>query len=135
MTRLFFVVLALTLALTGCSGGPGDSDVETAIEKKLFIGVQQMYEIEEMMNKSMNKLREMRGQAIVTKEAPKQEDIKVDYINIEDKQKLENGDYSLKVTFTVKDERSGKTSEKNSIRLTMSHVDKEWRIVKEEPIN
>ncbi|MDD2934057.1 MAG: hypothetical protein PHO76_09255 [Methylotenera sp.] len=135
MTRLFFVVLGLTLALTGCGGGPGDSDVKTAIEKKIFIGAQQRYEIEEMTNRSLNKLREMRGQAIVTTEAPKQEDIKIDYINIEDKKELENGDYTLKVTIAVKDVKKDKTSEKISARLTMSHVDKEWRIVKEEPIN
>lgn len=127
MTRLFFVVLALTLALTGCGGGPGDKVVKTGLEKKLYAAVMQEYEMQKLLsgwggNKNIG-------------ETPTQEDIKIDYLNTESHQKLDNGDYTLKATFDFENKKNGKKSEKISVRLTMSEVDGEWKIVKEEAIN
>ena len=123
-TKLLAVVLALGLA--GCSSGPGDADVQNALQTSLRTQVQEQLNV---MNALGGKSASEAAQAMLG--MPKPEDILVEDMDVEDDQEQENGDHVVKATFVTK---VGEKSEKSSARITLTKVSGEWKITAMEKL-
>ncbi|HEY1058218.1 MAG TPA: hypothetical protein VGE55_05760 [Limnobacter sp.] len=118
--KTHYMAVVLALGLFGCSGAPGDSDVQTALQTTLRTQVQEQMNV---MSALGGKSASEAAQSMLG--MPKPEDIHIEDMDVSDAQKQENGDYVVKANFTTK---VGEKKEKSAAKLTLSKVNGQWKI-------
>ncbi|MFN4329113.1 MAG: hypothetical protein ACK4FF_09565 [Limnobacter sp.] len=115
------IIVALAFGLAGCSSGPGDADVQTALQTKLRDQVQEQMNV---MNALGGKSATEAAQALLG--MPKPEDIEIQNMDVDEATKQDNGDYVVKATFKTK---VGDKVEPSAARLTLTKLNNEWKVV------
>ena len=123
--KKFLVTSVLSLLLIGCSGGPGNSDIEAALKAEVVDGVKAML-------KMTNSLGALGGQK------PKEFDpdsIDVDVTSVDNMKETEDGAYTATVSMEATIEMDGKEETSASVlQVVMREADGEWILEKQRKI-
>ena len=121
MRKSFFILASIILLLTGCSGGPSDSQISDALESS----------IKEELNASFKAAQSFGGKgaakmmrAMMGGVDP--ESLSISGLKSEDMKETDKGDYITKISYDVE---MGDKKERGNARVTLTEVDGNWKII------
>ncbi|MHA7816323.1 MAG: hypothetical protein ACX93N_07600 [Pseudohaliea sp.] len=119
-------VLAAFAVLSGCAGGgPGESEIEDALQRDYVAGV------EEQLQRITRMVGEERAKEAVFSQhgISSLSDLQVTELSVEDVRETGTGDYLAKTVYTL---RRGDREQERAARLTLTQLEGEWRLIDKE---
>ncbi|HYG86148.1 MAG TPA: hypothetical protein VD978_07800 [Azospirillum sp.] len=117
-------VLLMTALLTACGGGPGDGDLQDAVEAAVKADLQRVANTGKVFGA-------LAGDRSIGESQFNPDAIRIRNLTAEDKRKIESGDYVVKVAF---DAWNGALVQRSSARLTVTKVDGKWKVINFEKL-
>ncbi len=131
--RLITATLALVFLFIGCSSGPNNKDIQNLIQDNLRSEMQQQIDqltaASEALGQDVTEYAKLLGLDL-----PNPEDVFVNLESSQDLNKLENGDYTAKVAFTVQLQGKEGQSSEMTVQVRMTEAEGKWKALSIEEL-